>query len=176
MSDVTTDSERLLIVGRINGLFGVKGWVKVFSYTRPMANLLQYRPWQLKQNQNQTWQSVAIQEAAEHGKGLIARIDGCHDRDTAALWLGADIGVFRHQLPPSNDKEGYYWFDLIGLQVVNQTQSALGRVDSLIETGANDVLVVKGERERLIPFVFEHVILNVDLNAGVIQVNWDSDF
>lgn len=174
MSDVTADPERLLIVGRINGLFGIKGWVKVFSYTRPMANLLQYRPWQLRQNQ--IWHPVTLQQAAEQGKGLIALIEGCHDRDTAACWLGADIGVFRHQLPPSNDKEGYYWFDLIGLQVINQAQFPLGRVDSLIETGANDVLVVKGERERLIPFVFEHVVLNVDLQAGLIHVNWDSDF
>jgi 16S rRNA processing protein RimM len=172
--DKSADGDRLLIVGRISGLFGVKGWVKVYSYTRPMTNLLQYRPWQLKQDQ--TWHPITLQQASEHGKGLIALIEGCEDRDSAARWLGAEIGVFRHQLPPSDPKEGYYWSDLIGLQVINQTQQLLGRVDSLIETGANDVLVVKGERERLIPVVFEHVILQVDLEAGFIHVAWDSDF
>ncbi|OUD12243.1 ribosome maturation factor RimM [Thioflexithrix psekupsensis] len=169
-----SDADSLLIVGRINGLFGVKGWVKVYSYTRPMTNLLQYRPWQLKQDH--TWHSIAVQQAAEHGKGLIALIEGCDDRDSAARWLGAEIGVFRHQLPPSNPEEGYYWSDLIGLQVINQAQQILGQVESLIETGANDVLVVQGERERLIPFVFEHVILQVDLEAKLIRVAWDSDF
>lgn len=161
------------MVGKINGLFGVRGWVKVFSYTDPISNILKYSPWCIRHQGH--WQEIAVAEGQQQGKRIIARLAPCHDRDTAAQWLGADIAVYRTQLPPPAPDE-YYWNDLMGLQVINQAGIELGTVDYLIETGANDVLVVKGERERLIPFVMGHVIIAVKLEQGCIQVDWDADF
>ena len=87
---------------------------------------------------------------------------------------GADVAVHRRQLPAA-EAGRYYWVDLIGLSVVNREGIALGTVIALMETGANDVLVVQGERERLIPFVLGRVVLDVDLEAGVIEVDWLPD-
>ncbi len=162
-----------VILGRISGFYGVRGWVKVFSYTKPIANILNYSSWQLCQHER--WQTVSLCEGKIHGKGIIARLDSIHDRDEAARLLGADIAVEREQLPSTYNGE-YYWADLIGLTVVNHEGVTLGQVDHLLETGANDVLVVKGERERLIPFLPEHVILDVDLVQHLLHVDWDADF
>jgi len=152
---------------------GVKGWVKVFSYTEPRENILHYRPWYLRQGGE--WRPRACVAGNRHGKGVIARLDGCEDREQARLLMNTEIGVGREQLPATEPDE-YYWNDLLGLEVVNLQDERLGRVDQLIETGANDVLVVNGERERLIPFVQRQVVMNVDLEAGVIRVDWDKDF
>lgn len=162
-----------VILGRISGLYGVRGWVKVFSYTSPITNILNYSPWQLCQHGQ--WQTVSVCEAQAHGKGIIAHLESIHDRDEAAGLLGAEIAVSRSQLPSPPEGE-YYWMDLIGLMVVNSDGVTLGQVDHLLETGANDVLVVKGEREHLIPFLPERVILDVDLVQRVLQVDWDENF
>lgn len=163
----------MLHVGRINGLYGVRGWVKVYSYTDPLDNLLAYTPWQLWRQG--AWQTVNVVDGRSHGKGIVALIEGYADRDSAALLLGSDIAIYREQLPAPTADE-YYWSDLIGLTVINQAQQNLGTVISLLETGAHDVLVVKGERERLIPFVLEQFVLAVDIAAGSISVDWDADF
>ncbi len=162
-----------LIIGQISGLYGVRGWVKVFSYTSPITNILNYAPWQLYQ-QGQ-WQKVTVSEGQAQGKGIIVHLEDIHDRDEAAHLLGADIAINREQLPPISVGE-YYWADLIGLTVINKEGITLGKVDHLVETGANDVLVLKGERERLIPFVLDHVILKVDLAQQILLVDWDADF
>ena len=114
-------------------------------------------------------------EGSRHGKGVVARLVGCDDRDQAQSLMGYEIGVYRDQLPETEPGE-YYWNDLKGLKVVTLQGESLGIVDHLIETGANDVLVVKGERERLIPFVQDQVVTKVDLDNGEIQVDWDKDF
>ncbi|KHD06063.1 ribosome maturation factor RimM [Candidatus Thiomargarita nelsonii] len=160
-------------IGRINGLYGVRGWIKVFSYARPITNILNYSPWQLYQHGQ--WQTVSLSEGQAHGKGIIARLDSISNRDEAARLVGSEIAVNREQLPPTPKGE-YYWADLIGLTVVNREDITLGQVDHLLETGANDVLVVKGERERLIPFLREQVVVDVDLAQGVLRVDWDEDF
>ncbi|RKZ45698.1 MAG: ribosome maturation factor RimM [Candidatus Parabeggiatoa sp. nov. 3] len=162
-----------MMLGRISGLYGVRGWLKVFSYTRPITNILNYSPWQLYQ-QGQ-WQTLALCEGKTHGKGIIVRLETIQDRDQAAQLQDAEIAVNRSQLPRTPESE-YYWADLIGLTVVNREDITLGQVAHLLETGANDVLVLKGERERLIPFVQDQVILDVDLVQGIIQVDWDDDF
>lgn len=162
-----------VFLGKINGLYGIHGWVKVFSYTDPLTNIFNYSTWQLCQQGR--WQTVTVYEGQVQGKGLIARLAGCHTRDEAACFLGAEIAVDRAQLPPLMEGE-YYWADLLGLKVFNQQGVFLGEVDYLLETGANDVLVLKGESERLIPFVLEHVILAVDLTQKILQVDWDEDF
>ena len=172
MKSAETDTERVP-VGKVAGIYGVRGWVKIFSYTEPRENILTYSPWYLRFGQE--WLSMELLDGRRHGKGVIASLAGCDDRDAARRLQGAEICVERRQLPPL-DPDEFYWTDLVGLRVVNADGVELGRVDHLIETGANDVLVVRGERERLIPYLPEDVILQVDLREGVIRVDWDADF
>jgi len=145
----------------------------VFSYTEPRENIVHYQPWYLCCGEQ--WQARRLVEGRQHGKGVVARLDGCTDRDQALALMNCEIGVRRDQLPAPAQGH-YYWNDLLGLEVVNLQRESLGRVDHLLETGANDVLVVAGERERLIPFVLDKVVKRVDLEAGVIQVDWDRDY
>lgn len=160
-----------IVLGRVSGLYGVKGWVKVYSETDPREGILRYSPWLLGP------EGVArrVAEGKVHGKGLIARLDGCEDRDQAAALIGQEIAIRRDQLPPPRPDE-FYWIDLEGLAVVTQADVELGQVSHLFSTGANDVLVVQGERERLIPFVWGDVILDVDFDRRLIRVDWDPDF
>ncbi len=161
-----------LVVGRVVGLFGVRGWVKIQSYTQPREQLLDYRPWYLQTSQG--WQVLAQREAQVHGKGLIARLANCGDPDDARPWIGCDIAIQRSQLPPLGSDE-YYWADLVGLRVDTLEGVVLGTVDHLLETGANDVLVVQGDRERLIPYLPDQVIRQVDLLAGRLLVDWNPE-
>ena len=169
--DVPVDIE----MGRITALFGVRGWVKIQSHTEPRENLLNYGPWRVCQDD--TCRFYAVVEGQRHGKGLVARLEGVEDRDTAAVLVGARILVRRDQLAVAGQGE-YYWADLLGLQVVTVTGESLGCVDHLLATGANDVLVVReaSGRERLIPFIHEQVIRRVDLARGRIEVDWDPEF
>jgi 16S rRNA processing protein RimM len=179
--EMATDSDRHasgtgdepIIVGRIAGPYGVKGWLRVVSYTEQPDKLIDYAPWYLKQGS--AWRPTRVMEAKHHTKGLLVRLPGCEDRDRAAELSGSDIGIYRSQLPPTAADE-YYWDDLIGLSVVTLDGLSLGTVDHLIATGANDVLVVRGERERLIPFIQGNVIAMIDLDRRVIRVDWDPEF
>lgn len=161
-----------VVLGRISGLFGVRGWVKVYSYTDPREAVLNYGRWLLSGKDG--WQEATVAEGQRHGKTIIARIDGCVDRDQAAQLVGTDIAVPREELPET-DKGEYYWSDLEGLTVMHRDGTELGKVAHLLETGANDVMVVRGETERLIPFVMDKVVLGVDLDESVIEVDWEWD-
>lgn len=161
-----------VVLGRISGLFGVRGWVKVYSYTEPREAVLEYDRWLLADNGG--WQEATVAEGQRHGKTIIARLDGYVDRDQAAGLVDTEIAVPRDALPTAG-KDQYYWSDLEGLRVVHCDGTALGKVDYLLETGANDVMVVKGEQERLIPFVPDKVVLGVDLDKGEIEVDWEWD-
>lgn len=167
MADSVTP--RLLVLGRIAGLYGVRGWVRVFSETDPRDNILRYSPWCLGDARHE------VAEGRVHGKGLVARLVGCDDRDQAALLVGQPIAIRRDQLPPPRPDE-FYWADLEGLEVRTRDGVDLGTVDHLFATGANDVLVVRGERERLVPFIWGQVVEDVDFAAGVLRVDWDPDF
>jgi 16S rRNA processing protein RimM len=147
--------------------------VRVFSYTEPRDNIVHYQPWYLRRGN--AWQPRRVAEGRTHGKGVIARLENCEDRDQALALMHCEVGVRREQLPATAPGE-YYWNDLLGLAVVTLQNELLGKVDHLLETGANDVLVVTGDRERLIPFVVDQVVKRVDLDAGVIQVDWDKEF
>ena len=163
----------LIHVGKISGVFGVKGWVKLFSYTEPKDNILSYKNWVLKKNgQDKTVKAIGGQV---QGKGIVAQIDGINDRDQALNLMGWDVYISHEQLPTLAQNE-YYWADLIGLDVENLEGFQLGKVDSLIETGANDVLVVKGERELAVPFLQGQTVKSIDLAAGKMIVDWDADF
>lgn len=160
-------------VGKISGVFGVKGWVKVFSFTDPRENILTYSPW-LLQKGDQT-KAVNVVDGQLQGKTIVAQLADVHDRDQAASLMGWDIFITREQLPKAAKGE-YYWSELIGLNVETIDGVQLGVVDSLLETGANDVIIVQGERERVIPFLQGQTVINVDLDAGKIIVDWDPEF
>lgn len=164
----------LLSAGEVSGVFGVKGMVKVFSFTDPRENILAYSPWILQKN-GQT-KEVKIVSGQRHGNNVIAELEGVSDRDAALALIGWNIFISKQQLPKPKPGE-YYWADLVGLSVETQQGISLGKVDHLLETGANDVLVVRdGEIERLIPFLQQQTVLNIDLDAGLMIVDWDPDF
>jgi 16S rRNA processing protein RimM len=160
------------VLGRISGVFGVRGWVKIYSYTDPREAVLSYESWLLAHDGD--WQAAKVAEGQRHGKAVVARIDGFDDRDQAAALIGKDIAVTRDALPDTEDGQ-YYWQDLEGLTVLRSDGSKLGTVAYLLETGAHDVLVVAGDVERLIPFVMDEVVIDVDLAKGVISVDWEWD-
>ncbi|NIM27681.1 MAG: ribosome maturation factor RimM [Gammaproteobacteria bacterium] len=160
-------------MGRVSGVYGVRGWLRVRSDCEPAEGLLGYSPWQLKTAGG--WRSHALEGGRAHGSGLVAKLAEVDDRDQARTLVGADIAVDRSQLAPLADDE-YYWSDLIGLEVVTREGTSLGRVTGLMETGANDVLVLSGDRERLVPFIRDQVVVRVDREAGRIEVDWDPDF
>jgi 16S rRNA processing protein RimM len=165
--------DRLLTVGRIVGIHGVDGWVKLESWTEPRLRIFSYRPWRLTLAGSEF--EAASAQGHEQGKGMVAKLPGCDDRVAAAKLVGATIQVPRSALPKPKRGE-YYWTDLEGLIVVTVDGVDLGKVSHLFATGANDVLVVRGERERLIPFVTGQFVKEVDLKAGRITVDWDPEF
>lgn len=162
-----------VVVGKIVGLYGVQGWVKLFSHTDPKENIFSYTPWLVQMGGE--WRLTKVLSGRTQGKGLVVQLEGCADREQARLFVGAEVAIVKSQLPKPADGE-YYWADLIGLQVVNQDGQLLGRVDHLLDTGANDVLVVQGERERLIPFVRGQYVHEIDLVEGTMKVDWDPEF
>ena len=172
--------DEVLVVGRIVSVHGVKGWVKVYSYTDPMENILDYQPWHLCDNG--VWRAIKLTGGRRQGKGLVAGLDGYDDRDRARRELvGREIAISRSQLPEADEGE-YYWRDLIGLRVKLDDGRDLGRVHGLVETGANDVLVVRGDadsldrQERLLPWTPGDAVRDVDLDAGELRVDWDPEF
>ncbi|PVY78959.1 16S rRNA processing protein RimM [Tamilnaduibacter salinus] len=167
------------MVGRITSVFGVRGWVKVYSYTDPMDNILTYRHWRLS-GQGQSME-VRVAEGRRHGPGIIVRLDGVSDRDEARQYCDKDIRIPVDELPELGDGE-YYWHQLVELDVRTVDSVLLGRVVRLMETGANDVLVIRpnkgslDSRERLIPWNPDEVIRSVDLENGELIVDWDPEF
>jgi len=161
-----------VILGRVVGLFGVKGWIKVFSHTDPRSAILEHAHWRLRRGGE--WADWRLAEGRQHGKSVVARLHGVEDRELAAELVGADIGIDRSELQDTMPGQ-FYWADLEGLQVVQRDGRPLGRVAYLLATGANDVMVVQGEREILVPFLMDTVVLDVDLSAGVIRVDWEWD-
>lgn len=163
------EAAKTVVLGRILGVYGVRGWLKVFSETDPLENIFSYAPWLVDGDEQQV---VAWRR---HGKGLVAQLQGYDDRDQARTLTGKTISIRRDQLPPPSADE-FYWIDLQGLRVETQEGVLLGQVSHLIETGSNDVLVVKGERERLLPFVWGQCVLDVDFDVGRVLVDWELEF
>lgn len=159
-------------MGRVRAPFGVKGWIKVQPFTQRIDGLLEFGEWWICAGRD--WQSYQVGEVAVHGRDVIARLTGVDDRDAANALRGADIGVPRSVLPEVEAGE-YYWFDLVGLEVRNLEGEYLGKVARILETHANPVIALTGERERLLPFV-ETVVREVDFDHQKMVVDWGSDF
>lgn len=159
-------------MGRITVPYGVKGWIKVKPDTEALDGLFDYPLWWVETPAG--WQAFELAEGKVHGDHLVARLQGIADREAAFALKGRLIAVPRAELPAPEADE-YYWSDLIGLEVVNLQGTVFGTIDSLFETGANDVMVVKGERERLVPFI-QDVVQQVDLAARRMRVDWDAEF
>jgi 16S rRNA processing protein RimM len=162
----------MVVMARVAGAFGVKGWIKLQVFTERAGGLLDYPVWWL--GREAAWAAAEVEEASVHGTAVVARLRGVDDRERAAALRGCDVAVARAALPQNEEGE-YYWADLEGLRVSNLEGETLGAVAGLIETGANQVLVVRGERERLIPFVGA-VVKSVDLARGELLVDWGADF
>ncbi len=159
-------------MGRIVAPYGIRGWVKIQPFTQQPQGLLDYPEWQV--GREGQWQTRIVETAKPHGNTVTAKLRGIDDRDQAAVLRGMQIAVSRDDFPEPGAGE-YYWADLVGLEVVNEAGAALGQVTEVFETGANDVLVVAGERERLLPFIGP-VIRQVDVAGGRIVVDWDADY
>jgi len=185
---VDNSAAQKIVLGSITGLFGIRGWVKVFSETDPRENIVNYRQWWIKKNQHATeWRQVRVLEGRRQGKTVIVSLDGVDSPEVAEALVGQIIAVDRDQLPALGEGE-FYWADLVGHEVVNQRDEIMGRVDRLFSTGANDVLVVTTQAvvtakqksdpaaEVLIPWILGSVILDVDLPARRIRVDWELDY
>ncbi len=170
-----------IIVGKISGIFGVHGWVKVFSHTEPRNNILQYDPWLIKKKNG--WQSVSLIKGRKQGKTIVAQLKEVDNCDLAQALIGCDIAINESQLKKLAEDD-FYWRDLQGLKVIDVQGNILGNVSSMMATGANDVIVVKLDAEKaklkkmkeiLIPYIDE-VVKNINLEDGLIEVDWDEDF
>lgn len=166
------EGETKIVSGQIAGAYGVKGWVNVVSFTKPLTNLLRYKTWLLKDGK--TWRPLVVEQGKTHGKGLVAKLVGVDDRDQALALNGVEIAILRSQLPELDTGE-YYWADLIGFTVANVDGVTFGTIDHLFETGSNDVMVVKGEREHLVPFIKDQVVKSVDVTSKRILVDWPEE-
>ena len=162
----------MVVMGQVVAPYGIKGWIKVRSFTEALDGLLDFPVWWLGAGGD--WRESRVIEASVHGKTIVASIEASPDRNAAEGLKGLQIAVPRSSLPDAEEGE-YYWLDLIGLRVINLEGVALGVVDDIIETGANDVLQVKGEKVHLIPFVSQFVH-EVDRKNGLIRADWGADY
>ena len=163
-------STELVVVGKIGTTYGIQGWLKIISFTNPITNIVDYAPWFLENGEQ--WDLVKVTDIREHGKGIVAKLQGQNTPEQARLLTGKKIAVERTQLP-TLDKNEFYWSDLQGLTVIDQHGTTLGTVSYLISTGSNDVLIIKGEKEHAIPYLPGDVVKSVDLEAHVIHVDWE---
>jgi 16S rRNA processing protein RimM len=171
---VSGAGEKLVLLGRIVGVHGVRGELKLESYTEPRMQIFSYQPWLLRSASGE--KTIEGCRGRAQGKGLVAELPGIADRDAAATLAGTEIWVMRSVLPAPKPGE-YYWSDLEGLEVVTVEGVSLGKVSHLVATGANDVLVVKdAKRERLIPFLVDQFVMKVDFDDGRMTVDWDPEF
>ena len=175
-----SDTESKVILGKLGSVYGVKGWLKVHSFTEDSEAILDYFPWSLKLGNKE--QRVEVSDWRKHNNGLIVKIAGIDDRDQAQGIVNFEIFVDSDALPELPEGE-FYWRDLIGMAVVNEQGYNFGQVADIMETGANDVLVVKanrndafGKKERLIPYLFEQVVMSVSVENKQICVDWDPGF
>jgi len=162
-----------VVVGRFGRPHGIKGFVTVHSFTDPRDNILRYTDWHAFIHNK--WQAIKLLRVETHSKAIVALIEGYPERELVAELTNVEIAVQREQLAELSPGE-FYWHQLIGMNVVNQQGQPFGTVIEILPTGANDVLVVQGEKRHLIPYLPEQFILNIDSSQQLITVDWDVDF
>jgi 16S rRNA processing protein RimM len=163
--------QQYLTVGKVGASHGLKGWMKVHSYTAPFTNILDYQPWQLLA-ENGSCQMVKVACSRVQGKNLLVQLEHCSHIEHAQQHCGDEIRILRSQLPQLPSDE-YYWTDLEGLNAYTETGIHLGVVDHLFEAGADAILVVEGQRRHMIPFVLDVLVKEINLEKQTIVVNWD---
>jgi 16S rRNA processing protein RimM len=174
--------ERLVGMGRISAPFGIKGWIRVQPFTDTAGGLTNFSTWWL--GSAGSWREHEVEQSQAQGTDVVAKLAGVNDRDVAAAFKGQQVAIPREAFPPAENGE-FYWADLVGLRVKNTQGLDFGVVTSMLETGANDVMVVQQnarliavgdeEQERLIPFIAD-VVKRVDIAAGLIEVEWGADY
>lgn len=167
------DDSAWVVIGRFGRPHGIKGLVTVHSFTEPRDNIFRYHDWHIFINQ--AWQPIKLLHLDMNNKSILAQVDGYQEREDVARLTNIDIAINRNQLPELKQGE-YYWHQLVGMQVVNQEGVAMGTVVEIMPTGANDVLVVMGEKRHLIPYLQGRHVLHVDDTHRIITVDWDTDF
>jgi 16S rRNA processing protein RimM len=167
-----TEADELVIMGRIVAPYGVQGWLKVIPDTEYVDGLLSFNTWRIGNEQG--WQTIRLKSGKVHNDILLAKLEGINDRDAAFACKGQLVAVLRSELPTLGSSE-FYWSDLIGLTVKNQQGVDFGKITDVFETGANDVIIVKGEIDRLIPFT-EQTVIEVNVKEQTMLVDWDADF
>jgi len=166
------EKDDLVVMGRVVAPYGVFGWLKIVPDTEEFDGLLDYKTWWIGKDSD--WRELKVESAKTHNDVLVVKLQGIEDRDAAVACKGKQIAVPRASLPKLKGDE-YYWSDLIGLTVKNQQDVDFGKITDVFATGANDVIVTTGDKERLIPYIAQ-VILEVDLDAKTMLVDWDADF
>lgn len=170
---ITTNSTDFVAIGKIGRPFGVQGWSKIYSFTEPVVRILEYSPWYLKRNDS--WQADVLKATRWNGTQLIGKFAGCDTPEQAKFYTNLLIGTASLLLNDKADSE-YYWQELTGLRVKTTHGISLGKIDHLLATGANDVMVIKGEKEYILPYVPNEVVVKIDLTQGEMTVNWDPGF
>ena len=164
--------DRIIVLGKVASPFGVKGWVKINSFTEPVDNILDYPTLQL--GREGRWTPIRIEEGRVTGKGVIAKFAGIESPEEARTRVGLELGVWRSELPAPAPGE-YYWSDLEGLEAVGAAGVMLGRIDHFRSTPTGTVVIVRGDQEHWIPFVKDRIV-KVDLDAGRIELDWSLDW
>ena len=174
-----SQSNDYITLGKISGVHGIKGWVKVFSHTSPREQITEYKEWFIKSSR-EDWKPIKVIDGKKQGKNIIALFEDTHYRDQAEALVGFEIAIRKDQLKKLA-KDEYYWKDLIGLSVETIKGEKLGEIDWLFDTGSNDVFIVKesdgGEiKERMLPYIMGDVIQSIDLEKSLMIVDWDPEF
>lgn len=167
-----SDTDKYIMIGKIGSVYGIHGWIKIQTYTEYGDSILDYSPWFIKNPPNDAMREILVEDSKPHGEGIVAKFPGYDTPETARALTGKEIFIKRSQLPALNAEE-YYWSDLVGLTVINLEGKVLGKVVYLMETGSNDVLVVKGEKEIAIPYLPGKVVKNIDLAKQEMLVDWE---
>lgn len=174
------EQQRIEVVGKLGSTYGIRGWLRIYSSTEQAESIFDYQPWFLKIKG--AWQPTELENWRHHNHEIIVKLKGVDDREAAQILANIEIGVDLSVFPELEEGD-YYWHDLIGCSVVNLEGYTMGTVTEMMETGSNDVLVVKantkdafGKQERLIPFLYEQVVKRVDLTTKTIEVDWDAGF
>ncbi len=185
MTHAEKQTDDYVLLGEISAVFGVKGWVKVFSHTSPRVQITYYKEWFLKKPRSgkNDWTPIKVLQGRVQGKNIVAQLNGVNERSQAEALIGSKIAIKNSQLEKLPKGE-FYWKELIGLNVQTVKGESLGKVDWIFDTGSNDVLIVKKEtleneddkHERMIPFLMDDVVVSIDLEESLMVVDWDFDF